>query len=75
MNKQTKKESWREAYRNTFAAFIISMMAHWLIVAPVLQWNADRGGDNTTLVVAFFITCFYTALSLVRNYLIRRAHA
>lgn len=66
---QTVRQSAREAWVNTSSAFFLSMFAHYFIVAPVVDYyGLDYGG----LLTAFFITLFYTALSLLRNFIVRR---
>lgn len=72
---QSRRESWREAWQNTALAFVISILAHRYIVMPVLDWWAGAGYDRADWTAAFGVTLFYTALSLGRNYLIRRIHA
>ncbi|MGI9338634.1 MAG: DUF7220 family protein, partial [Gammaproteobacteria bacterium] len=72
---QSRRESWREAWQNTALAFAISILAHRYIVMPVLDLWADAGYDRAAWAAAFGVTLFYTALSLGRNYLIRRLHA
>ena len=61
---QTKLQSFMEANSNTFAGMLISYAASFLIY-PAL----GMGGTATTYVVA---TTFFTLLSIVRNYLVRR---
>ena len=67
---QTRKQSAIEAWVNTACAFGVSWMAHIWIIAPLVRhYDLDYGG----VLEAFAITMFYTALSLIRNYVVRRA--
>jgi hypothetical protein len=62
--KQTKKQSFTEAITNTFIGFIISLAATF-IVFPLF-------GIQTTVLDNIGITIFYTAISIIRSYVIRR---
>lgn len=70
--KQTKWESAKEACSNTGMAFIISLLFHKAFVSKWQVWWVEDGGLLTDWWAAFWITCFYTILSLFRNYIIRR---
>ena len=72
---QSRRDSWREAWQNTALAFLISILAHRYIVMPTLDWWAGAGNDRADWTAAIMVTLFYTALSLIRNYAIRRHHA
>ena len=69
---QTKKDSLKEAFSNTAAAFILSLLAHKYIVSALTGEYIESGGVITDWSVALFTTLFYTALSLGRNYFVRR---
>ena len=61
---QTKKQSFIEASTNTFIGFVISY-ASTFIIFPLMGFNSSAT-DN------IIITLFFTAVSILRGYLIRR---
>lgn len=61
---QTKTESILEAFLNTVSGFAVSWLAT-IYIFPL--W-----GYQTTTRTAFEITCFYTAISIIRSYAWRR---
>lgn len=69
---QTKLESLREALGNTLCAFVLSCAAQKFIIAPLQLAHLQAGGAITDWLPAVLITCFYTLLSVGRNYVIRR---
>lgn len=62
--KQTKKQSFIESIANTFVGFIISLSATFFIF-PLVN-IASTPSKN------FAITVFFTFISIVRGYVIRR---
>lgn len=62
---QTRAMSALESAAGTALGFAIS----WAATPPILALFGYQAGAGT----AFGITCVYTALSLVRGYLVRRA--
>lgn len=61
---QTKKQSWLEAITNTLIGFVISLLATFFIL-PL--WGVEStAGQNLG------ITIFYTGISVLRSYVIRR---
>ena len=61
---QTKKQSFTEALTNTAIGFIISY-ASTFIIFPLMGFNSSAT-DN------IIITLFFTIVSILRSYLIRR---
>lgn len=69
---QTKWESVKEAVTNTGVAFTVSLLFHKLLVADwQVEW-VNNGRELTDWWAAVWITVFYTVMSLLRNYIIRR---
>ena len=64
--KQSKKHSLYESLANTGVGFILSVLAWEFIVAPFIGFDKEGFGDGIG------ITLFFTVLSVVRNYYIRR---
>lgn len=64
-----RTSSFREAAWSTSFAFVLSWMSWVFIVGPFLNHGGWDPADGT---VGFFVTCFYTALSLARTYCVRR---
>jgi len=62
--KQTKKQSLIESMTNTGFAFCISLIAAWLIFPLYYPDNSFRDTLEITLI--------FTAVSILRGYLIRR---
>ena len=63
---QSKKHSLVESCVKTAIGFVISYYAWKLMIIPVVE----RG--YITLQDTFIITCFFTVLSIVRSYVVRR---
>lgn len=61
---QTRLGSATEAMAGTAIGFCVS----WAVTPPVLALFGYQAGAGT----AFGITCVYTAISVVRGYLVRR---
>ena len=61
---QTKKQSLFEAITNTAVGFIISLIASFIIFPMV--------GIHTTPLQNLGVTIFYTIISIIRSYVIRR---
>jgi hypothetical protein len=61
---QSKKQSLTEAITNTFIGFIISLAASFIIF-PLF-------GIKTSVLDNIGITIFYTVISILRTYIIRR---
>jgi hypothetical protein len=61
---QTKLGSWLEAWANIAVGFAINWVANMLVL-PVF-------GFNVTARTAFNIGLVFTAISLVRSYVLRR---
>lgn len=66
-----KKASLQESLHNTFHAFSISLFAQYAIISPAVNYS---GADYADFAVSFWITVFFTFLSLARNYIIRALH-
>ena len=64
MSKQSKKQSLIESATNTAVGFIISLGSTFIIFPLV--------GVKTTPETNFVITIYFTAVSLLRGYIIRR---
>lgn len=69
---QSRLQSMLEAASNTFVAFALSMTFHKFLVADWQVEYVQNGGELTDWWAALWITVFYTVLSLLRNYIIRR---
>lgn len=61
---QSRKQSVLESTTSTAAGFVVSWAATPLILGAF--------GYQTTAATAFGVTAVYTALSLVRGYVVRR---
>ncbi len=61
---QTKSQSLFEAVTNTSIGFLISLGATFVIF-PVMGIESSAGKN-------FVITCFFTVVSVLRGYLLRR---
>ena len=61
---QTKLESLTEAIINTFIGFVIAFISQ-LVFFPIV-------GINATLGQNFILTIFFTLVSIIRTYVIRR---
>lgn len=61
---QSRKNSVTEAVINVLIGYTVNMMANFLIF-PLFGWHISLR-DN------FLLGVFYTAISIVRNYCIRR---
>jgi len=61
---QSKKHSFLEAVTNTFVGFIISLVASFAIFPAV--------GIHTTPLQNLTVTIFYTIISIIRGYVLRR---
>lgn len=61
---QSKAHSWYEAWVNVFVGIGVSLAANWTIM-PLL-------GYHLTLMNNIYLTAFFTAVSLVRSYFLRR---
>lgn len=66
MNKQSRIDSLMEAVTNVLIGFLINLVANWLI----LPWYFDIDPDLGSFAILGGI---YTAISIARSYLIRRA--
>lgn len=64
MTKQTKKQSFIESITNTAVGFLISLAATFVIFPLV--------GYKTTVSKNIIVTLFFTAISILRGYVIRR---
>lgn len=62
--KQTKKQSFLESLTNTGIGFIISLAATFVIFPLV--------GYQTTVSKNIIVTLFFTVVSILRGYIIRR---
>lgn len=62
---QPRWQSFLEANLNTFVGFVVSMLTWEFIIKPL--W-----GFSTSVLDNLGITAIFTALSIVRGYLIRR---
>lgn len=62
---QSKKHSLIESVSNTAVGFVISFAAQWVIY-PLY-------GFEPTFLVNLQLVCIFTAISIGRNYVIRRA--
>lgn len=67
---QTKLESLMETLRSTVIGFVLSVLSAIFIIHPLVR----HVGDNYELAMGILVTCYYTVLSLVRQYLVRRWH-
>lgn len=61
---QSKKHSLLEVCLGTAIGFIIAYTAN-LIIFPVFGWSLGYGEN-------FLLTCFFTVISIVRGYAVRR---
>lgn len=61
---QSKKQSLVESLTNTFVGFLISFLSTFLIFPLV--------GYNSSPVKNLIITLYFTVISILRGYLIRR---
>lgn len=61
---QSRRQSWIEAWVNIAVGIGVSIAANWTIM-PIL-------GYDLTWANNLYITAFFTAVSLVRSYLLRR---
>lgn len=61
---QTKLESFTEAILNTFIGFAIAFISQ-LIFFPIV-------GIDATLGQNFLLTVFFTLVSIIRTYVVRR---
>ena len=62
--KQTKKQSFTESLVNTITGFTISLASTFLIFPLV--------GFESSFKINFIVTIYFTLISVLRNYLIRR---
>lgn len=62
---QSKKHSWYEAWVNVFVGVTVAMVGNWIILPVVL-------GVPMHIVDNVLITAFFTGVSLVRSYALRR---
>ena len=63
---QSRKHSIAESLTNIAVGYAVNFLAN-LVIFPVMGWELTVG-DNLTIGV------FYTAVSLARSYLLRRAY-
>ena len=61
---QTKKQSLIESLTNTFIGFVISF-ASTFVIFPLVGFESDSGKN-------LIITIFFTVVSVVRGYFVRR---
>ena len=61
-----------ESLANLVFAAILSYSSWELIVAPLLELYQAYGGDISGSVIALATTIFYTILSLIRGFILRR---
>lgn len=61
---QTKKQSLKESLFNTVIGFVISYMSTFLIF-PIMGFDSDFSKN-------FIITIYFTIVSILRGYLVRR---
>lgn len=64
---QSKRSSLLEATLNTLVGYVISILAYQLVM-PLL-------GFNTSWKDSIILVAVFSAISIVRNYFIRRAFA
>lgn len=64
MSGQSKKASLAETVLGTTIGFVIAMIANYYVLRV---WNY-----KPTMVESFWMTWFFTAISLVRSYCVRR---
>lgn len=69
---QSRRRSLDETMFNTALAFVLSLVAHVAVVAPLMENHLADGGDITTVGVGVLTTGFYTVISVARNYATRR---
>lgn len=62
--KQSKKQSFLESTTNTALGFVINFIATFIIF-PIME-------IDSTFVKNIGVTMFFTAISLLRGYLVRR---
>ena len=67
---QTRWQSFKESVSNTGLAFCISWASHIWVIMPLLDIYFPE--DRASIAAGFFVTTYYTALSVIRNYTIRR---
>ena len=61
---QTKRQSLVESIANTFTGFVISFASTFLIF-PLMGFESTTGKN-------LIITVFFTGVSIIRNYILRR---
>ncbi len=61
---QTKKQSLIESFTNIFIGYLVALISQ-IVVFPLVGVKADFGQNLK-------IGCYFTVISLVRSYLIRR---
>lgn len=73
MNKnQSITQSFFEAATSTASAFVLSLLSHVYLIAPWQQNYQMEGGDITTFSVGLGVTIYYTLLSFIRIFIVRR---
>lgn len=65
MIQQSKIDSFLEAFTNIAIGFVIAMISNFLIIPPVM-------GVSPTMGESFVMTCGFTVISFLRQYILRR---
>ena len=71
---QTIWQSAKEAATSTGLGFGLSWLSHCWIIAPLLVFYHGEGANVSGAEAGFLVTMYYTVLSFIRVFLVRRWH-